>query len=144
MIDIQVIRQTTAHTSTVFNDRLYLNVFKQRQLLTLENSMKFTTNIAIPTTMFLSVLLLTACASNSEPDAATRSTSTETVQPDNNFGRNVVNETTNAPKTKPEASTQPAAVKTTTKNKAQKTKKAKKKVTKKADPAAAVVSPANN
>lgn len=105
--------------------------------------MKFTPNIAIPTTLFLSALILSACANNSEPDAAARSASTEATQPDNNFGKNVDTETTNAPKANPAASAQPAAVKTATKNAAKKTKKAKKKVIKKADPAA-IVAPATN
>lgn len=97
--------------------------------------MKITPNIAIPATLLLSALLLSACASNSEPDAATTSAPMEAAQPGNNFGRDVDAEKTSAPKATPAAATQPAAVKTTTKQKAQ---KAKKKVTKKADPAAAV------
>lgn len=63
-----------------------------------------TFNIAIPATMLLSALLLSACASNSESDAVSPA-QVNAIQPGNNFGRDADTENTTATKASPASAT---------------------------------------
>jgi hypothetical protein len=84
-----------------------------------------TINISVPSILLLSALFLSACASNSEPDAVTPSRVNAT-QPDNNFGGNSDTEKTATTNTTPASATDT----TSSQSPASKKKKAVKKTRK--------------
>lgn len=84
-----------------------------------------TAKISVPAILFLSALVLSACAGNSEPDAASPA-QVKATQPYNNFGKDADTEKTTTKHTTPASTTDT----TTTQPPASTKKKAVKKSTK--------------